>query len=45
MKIIVAAMIALSVMVGITAPASAKRASGSDTHTTWHPVDPSSSIH
>jgi hypothetical protein len=45
MRIIVTGMIALSVMAGIAAPADAKKSRVSDTQTTWHPVDPSSSIH
>jgi hypothetical protein len=45
MKTILSALIALSVIAGIAAPANAKKAAVADTHTTWHPVDPSSSIH
>jgi hypothetical protein len=45
MKTILCALIALAVIAGITAPADAKKRPAPDTRTTWHPVDPSSSIH
>jgi hypothetical protein len=45
MKTILSALIALSVIAGITAPANARKGAGADTYTTWHPADSSSSIH
>lgn len=49
MKIILAVMLVLSVVAGLTATANAKNGSvagmQSGTQTTWYSADPSSSIH